>query len=208
MTFKFWHVKTNGFWLVQSMGAWSAFPSITGVEQIVQGQCAGNRGVAAKSQAQCQFSPVKLQSCFKPRLFWLPPTLVMLQLCCSSSCAWSCTSLISALTWLHFLVWHGTCLKLLPRPLLGLVTVSGLDLPGLCSFPPSPAVPFCSVTHSREGLHKFTEESPVYSTAAACSKTWCLSFTSVNSSNTLSQTSAHGSLCCVPAVSTVVPGNG
>lgn len=80
------------------------------------------------------------------------------------------------LTSLSGLPW--TCLRLLPRLLLALVTVSGLALPGLCSFAACPAAPFCSGTQSREGLHKLTEQSPIYSTAAAylkrcvCSNPW------------------------------------
>lgn len=130
MRFKLWHVKTNEFWLIQSMGAWSAFPFIPGVGQVVQGQCADNRGVAAKSHAQCQFSLFNSRAALSqgPSV-WLPPLW-----CCSSSCAWSRTSLIPTLTWLHFLVWPGTCLRFLPRLLLALVTVWGLALPGLCSF--------------------------------------------------------------------------
>lgn len=152
-------------------------------------------------------SPVYLQSCFKPRLFWLALTFVVLQLCPSSSCVWSRTSLVPTLTWLHFLAWPGTCLRLLPRLLLALGTVSGLTVPGLCSFPPCPAAPFCSVTQSREGLHKFAEESPISSTAAACQKRR-VRWLQVSTPATLSQTNARGSLCCVPAILTVVPGNG
>lgn len=125
MRFKFQHVKTNGFWLVQSVEAWSAFPSIPGVEQVVQGQCADNREIVAKSQAQCQFSPNSRAALSQGSSGCLPPlwrcTVLQLQLCLVSS-------LIPTLTWLHSLVWPGTCLKLLPRPLLALVTMDWLSL--------------------------------------------------------------------------------
>lgn len=159
MRFKFWHVKTNGFWLIQSMGAWSVFPSIPGVEQVVHGPCADNRWTAAKNQAQCQFSLFNSRAALSQgSCGWLPPLW-----CCSCVAAPAVPDL-----WFQaepdFVLW----IDLGPLRSAQAVVGPGRCLrTGLCSFSTLSCSAFCSVTQSREGLHKFIEESPLHSTAAA-----------------------------------------
>lgn len=126
-----------------------------------------------------------LGAVFKPAFYWLAPTFATLQLCGSSVCACSHSSLI--------LTWPWTCLIAVDA--LGddqAVADPGyllpLDWPSLAYSTCLLVLlrPCCFTTQSREGIDKFTKEIPIHSIAATCQKR-CVRRLQVSALSTLSQ---------------------